>query len=294
MHVFLTGASGLIGSQIITELLAHGHSVTGLVRSDTAAAKVEGRGAKTVRGDLVDHDVIKAAAQAADGTIHCGFSTDYSKFVESGINDQKIVQLICEAYEGTNKPFILTSGVLAAPANLQLYTEAHMSGSSPRGVSEKILQSFAHRGVRAIIVRLSVIHGPNDQGFIKTFVDVAKEKKVSAYIADGQSKWPYAHVVDAAKLYRAGIEEAPAGSVLHAVAEEGVPYKEVAEAIGQQLGVPVKSIPGGEAADHFGPFFGMVITVNRPSSSEITQELLGWKPTEVGILEDFKIGTYAQ
>ncbi|KRB47024.1 SDR family oxidoreductase [Terrabacter sp. Root181] len=304
MRVFVTGASGWIGSAVVPELLAHSHSVVGLARSDASAAALEQAGAEVVRGGIDDLDVLRDAAAASDGVIHLAFKHDIAfsgDYAGAATADSAAIETLGSALEGTGKPFFIASGVLGltAPGQVATETDGHdidpsAVGPAARALNAELALSFAERGVRSGTVRLApTVHGEGDEGFMASIVGVAKEKGVSAYVGDGSNRWPAVHRSDAARLYRLALEQAPPGSTLHAVAEGGVSFRDIAEAIGHRLDVPVTSIDPADAAAHFG-WLGGFIGLDSLASSAATRELLGWQPTGPSLIEDLDAGHYTR
>ena len=295
MRVFVTGASGWIGSAVIPQLLAAGHQVVGLARSDGAAAAVAALGAEVRRGDLDDLDGLRAGAEASDGVIHLAFKHDFSDFAGAGRTERAAVETLGKALEGSDRPFLLASGIaLLAPGRMVAEREATpmVGPDAPRGGAEELALSYAERGVRSVSLRFAPsVHGPGDHGFVSTLVGVARERGTSGYVGDGVNRWPAVHRLDAARLVRSALERSPAGSVVHAVAEEGLPARTIAEAIGRGLGVPVRSVDPDDAAEHFG-WIGAFFAVDMPASSALTQERLDWTPTQPGLIEDLDAGSY--
>ena len=298
MRVFVTGASGHVGSALIPELLSAGHEVVGLARSDTSAAALAAAGVAVHRGDLDDLAGLRQAAAAADGVIHLAFkhesmvTGDYAGAADA---DLKALNALADALAGTGKPLVSTSGtlLLAQAAAGRTGTETDAAESGPRIDSENAVIAFAGRGIRSSVVRLPpTVHSSLDHhGFIPTLIAIARDKGVSGYVGDGSNRWPAGHTLDAAHLYRLALESAPAGSRLHAVGDEGVPFREIAEVIGRRLGVPAVSIPAADAGEHFG-FLGALVSIDNPTSSRLTQELLGWKPEHPGLIEDLEEDHY--
>jgi nucleoside-diphosphate-sugar epimerase len=300
MHVFVTGASGWIGCAVVPELIDAGHQVTGLARSDASAAALTAAGAKVHRGTIDDLDGLRAAAAASDGVIHLAFKHDLAfsgDFQGAAEADRAAIQTIGDTLAGTDRPFLIASGTLGlAPGRVATErdgADAPMTGGpAVRLANAQLTLSFADRGVRSSVVRLSpTVHGEGDNGFMAVLVGIARDKGVSAYIGDGSNRWPAVHRTDAAHLYRLALENAPAGSVLHAVADEGVPIRAVAEVIGRQLDVPVVSISADDAAEHFTWLSGF-IGADSPASSTLTRELLGWQPAQPGLIDDLDKGHY--
>lgn len=292
MRVFLTGASGFIGSAIIEELKAHGHEVLGLARNDENAAKLQAAGVAVHRGDVNDPETLVAGVQACDGTIHCAFIHDFSRFAENIAIDRRAVETMLAAMEGTGKPFILTSGTLMADPGREANEEDAASVDGPgalRGATELVVEDYAKRGVRAMTVRLPQVHDTEKAGLVTYAIAVALEKGVSAYIGDGANRWAAAYVGDVAKVYRLALEKGVAGARYHAVGEAGVSMRDVAEALGKRLKLPVKSITPEEAPAHFG-FLAMFAGRDAPTSSKLTQERLGWTPTGPSLVEDLVAG----
>ncbi|OPJ61603.1 SDR family oxidoreductase [Clostridium chromiireducens] len=289
MRVFVTGATGFIGSAIVQELISAGHQVLGLARSDEAAEKLLAAGAEVHRGSLEDIESLRSGAAAADGVIHTGFTNDLLDLANVCEIDCRAIKTLGEALKGSNKPFVTTSVITALKAG-RLGTENDETDpnsiGAPRIPSEKAALSMAAHGVRVSVVRLTpCVHDENRQGFATALTYIAREKGVSAYVGDGLNLWPAIHKLDAAKLYRMALESAPAGSCLHGVGEEGIPFKHIAEAIGRHLNLPVESISSEAADRHFTWLAGFVVSDN-PTSNELTQKWLGWKPEGPTLLAD--------
>ena len=298
MRVFVTGASGHIGSAVVPELREAGHEVVGLARSDESAAAIKAAHAEARRGSLDDLELLADAAATADGVIHLAFMHEAMRagdYLTAAAADLRAVETIGDALEGTGKPFVVTSGTLllafAAPGRLG--TEEDTVDSGPRIDSENAAIALADRGVRSSAIRLppSVHSSLDHHGFVPTLIGIAREKGISAYVGDGRTRWPAVHTLDAARLYRLALEAAPSGSRLHAVGDEGVPFKDIAEAIGRNLNLPVVSISAEEAAAHFG-FLGGLVSVDNPTSSALTRELLAWRPEHPGLIADIDEGHY--
>src|SRR6266849_5492045 len=302
MRVFVTGASGWIGSALVPELIGAGHEVTGLARSDASAAALTGAGARVHRGDLDDPGGLRGAAGASDGVIHLAFNVDMARSgdLQGAVDaDRRAVAALGEALTGSDRPLVIASAtVLLAPGRVG--TEQDAPGLDPaaagtpraRLAAEQVALSFASPGVRSSVVRLATTcHGDGDHGFLAALAGIARDKAVSGFTGDGSSRWPAVHRLDAAHLFRLALEKAPAGSRLHAVADEGVPIRAIAEVIGRHLDVPMVSVPAGEASEQFG-FLAGFLAADNPVSSTLTRELLGWQPTHPGLIEDLEKGHY--
>ncbi|OBF49642.1 3-beta hydroxysteroid dehydrogenase [Mycobacterium sp. 852002-53434_SCH5985345] len=294
MHVFVTGATGHIGSAVVDELLEAGHHVTGLARSDESAAALVAKGAGVHRGDLDDRDGLRAAAAKSDGVIHLAFRHDFDDFVAAAETDLRAVEAIGDELVGSDRPFVSTSGTLLLSLLGQggLGTEQDTVPGGPRADSENAVIALAERGVRSSVVRLSpLVHSDLDHhGFTNHLIDTARNTGVSGYIGDGANRWPAVHTLDAAHLYRLALENAPAGTRLHGVADEGVPLRDIAAVIGRRLGVPAVSIPAEEAG-HFG-FLALFAALDNPTSNALTQKVLDWHPEHAGLIEDLDAGHY--
>jgi nucleoside-diphosphate-sugar epimerase len=302
MRVFVTGASGWIGSAVVPELIEAGHQVIGLARSDASAAALTAAGAEVLRGIIDDLHTLRRAAAASDGVIHLAFKHDVAfsgGFQAAADADRRAVETFGEALAGSGRPFVIASGTLGLlPGRVATERDgrdpaAHLSGGpQTRQATALMTLSLASRGVRSSVVRLPpTVHGEGDHGFMATLVGIARDKGVSGYIGDGSNRWPAVHRFDAAHLFRLALDKAPAGSVLHAVADEGVPIRAVAEVIGRHLDVPVAAISPEDAAGHFA-WLGGFIALDSPASSELTRELLGWQPAQPGLLDDLDKGHY--
>ncbi|MET8989640.1 SDR family oxidoreductase [Nonomuraea wenchangensis] len=301
MRVFVTGASGWIGSALVPELIGAKHQVIGLARSDAAADALAAAGAEVRRGALDDLDVLRDASSAADGVIHLAFKHDLAfsgDFEAAAVADRRAVEVMGEALAGSGRPFVLASGLMGLlPGRLATERDDppadHLpAGPAVRRETARLTVALAERGVRSSVLRLPpTVHGEGDYGFMASLVGVARDKGVAGYVGDGSNRWPAAHRLDAATLFVAALERAPAGSVLHAAAEEGVPFRAIAEVLGRHLGLPVASIPAEEAGAHFGWLADFAAT-DGPASSELTRELLGWRPVRQGLLADLDGGHY--
>ena len=296
MRIFVTGASGWIGAATVDELLAAGHEVTGLARSDASAAALRAKGVHVRRGDLDDLASIRAGAEAAEAVIHLANKHDWSNPAASAAAERAAVQTIGDALAGTGRPFLFASGVAGLtqgrPATEDDPSPFH-GPDSPRGGSENLALEFVGRGVHAVSLRFApTVHGTGDHGFIAIIAAVAREKGVSGYPGDGTSRWAAMHRSDAARLVALGLAKAPAGACLHAVAEDGIPTRDIAEAIGRAFGLPVTSITADDVQGHFGwigTFFGMDLA----ATSTATRELLGWTPAGPTLIEDIDAGAYS-
>jgi len=287
MRVFVTGAAGFIGKATTKELIAHGHEVLGLARSDANAEVLTKLGAKVHRGSLEDLDSLRKGAMETDGTIHLAFIHDFSKFAENGQIDKRAIEAMGDVLEGTNKPFIVTSGTgLIAPGALVTEDMRPAASAFAPRVSEQVGLLYASRGVRAMAIRLPQVHGGDGKaGLITYLLDAARQKGVVTYVGDGSDRWPSAHRLDVARLYRLALEKGVADGVYHAVAEEGVPMLQIVEVLGRALNVPVASIKKEEAGAYYGPL-AMFAGLDMPASSAKTRAALGWTPTEIGLIAD--------
>jgi nucleoside-diphosphate-sugar epimerase len=290
MKVFVTGATGFVGTAIVKDLISAGHQVLGLARSDASAEKLKAAGAEVHRGDLEDLDSLRSGASQSDGVIHAGFIHDFARFAAVCEVDTVAIQTIGEVLAGSNRPFVVTSGVaLVSPGTLATedMNPDHEALHFPRR-SEPASDAVADLGVRTSVIRLSPsVHGADDHGFVPILINIAREKGFSAYVGEGQNRWPGVQRFDTGSLYRLALEKGTAKSRFHGVAEEGVAFKDIAESIGENLNIPVKSISPEEAAAHFG-WFATFAAIDCPASSKITRETLGWEPTGISLLEDME------
>jgi len=290
MRVFVTGATGFVGSAVVRELIGAGYQVLGLSRSDAGAKFLVDAGAQVQRGDLQDLDSLRSGAAASDGVIHLAFIHDFSKYQENCEIDRRAIEVLGSALAGSGRPLIVTSGtgvVGPTPGRLATEDDAPDSGPGaiPRAASELTAASMAARGVRVSVMRLPQVHDPEKQGLVAYAIAAARDKGVSAYVGDGANRWPAVHRLDAAHLYRLVLEKGTAGARYHAVAEEGVPLRQIAEAIGRRANIPVASISAAEAIAHFG-WLGNFVAIDNASSSERTRRLMGWKPNGPRLIED--------
>src|SRR5258706_1202189 len=304
MRVFVTGPTGWIGSAVVPELIGVGHQVTGLARSDASSAALTAVGAEVHRGTLDDLDSLRNAAAASDGVIHLAFKHDIAfsgGFQDAADVDRRAIETFGEALVDSDRPFLIASGTLGlAPGRVGTERDGHGNGAAAhltRGAQTRMENaqmtlSFAPRGVRSSVVRLPpTVHGEGDNGFMAALVGIARDKGLSGYIGDGSNRWPAVHRLDAAHLFRLALEKAPAGSVLHANAHEGLPSRAIAEVIGRHLDLPVVAISPADAGEHFGWLAGF-LAVDSPASSSLTRELVGWHPTHTGLIDDLEKGHY--
>ena len=303
MKIFVTGASGWIGSAVVPELLNAGHEVVGLARSDASAAKLEEAGASVERGDLDDADALAKAASVSEGVIHLAFQHEVAfggDFATAGAADRRAVEAMGTALAGSDRPFVLASGMaglsIGRPATendgLVASDEIRANPAGVRAATALLTLSLRGIGVRSSVLRFPpTVHGEGDNGFMAIFVGIARQIGVAGYVGDGKNRWPAVHVSDAATLARLAVESAPGGSVLHAVGEEGVPFGEIAEAMGRGLNLPTQSVDPSKALEHFG-FLGLFAGRDFPASATITRELLGWEPKGPTLLEDLGKDSY--
>ncbi|MGD0181558.1 MAG: SDR family oxidoreductase [Terriglobales bacterium] len=292
MRVFVTGATGFIGSAVVRELIDAGHQVLGLARSDAGAKSLAATGAKVHRGDVEDLDSLRSGVAASDAVIHTAFIHDFSKFEANCEIDKRAIEALGTALAGSDRPLIVTSGTAIAFTPGRLTTEEDAPNSPiPRVASEKAAASVAAQGVRVLVMRLPQVHDPVKQGLISYMIDVARQKGVSAYVGDGSNRWPAVHRLDAAHLYRLALEKGSAGARYNAVAEEGIPLREIAEVVGRGLKVPVVSKSAEEAGEHFG-WLAHFVGADVPASSALTQQRLGWRPKGPGLIADLNAMKY--
>jgi nucleoside-diphosphate-sugar epimerase len=303
MRVFVTGASGWIGSAVVPELTRAGHQVVGLARSDASAAALAATGAEVLRGSLDDPVPLGEAAAASDGVIHLAFQHDIAfsgGFQAAADADRRAVETFAQVLQGSDRPLVIASGMLADNAG-RVITErdgheapsaALPGGLRTRWATAELVLSLATRGVRSSIVRIApTAHGDGDKGFMAALVGIARSRGIAAHLGAGANRWPAVHRLDAARLFRLAVERAPAGATLHAVGDEGVPIRSIAEVIGRHLDVPVVSVAPEQGAEHFG-FLAAFIGADCPASSALTRELVGWEPVHPGLLEDLDRGHY--
>ena len=287
MRIFVTGATGFIGSAVVKELINARHSVIGLARSDEGAKALIAAGAEVLRGDMEDLDSLRSGAANSDGVIHLAFIHDFSRFKEICEVDKRAIEALGSTLEGSDRPLLVTSG-LALLASGRAATEydppVPVSASYPRA-SEVTALSLLERGVKASVVRLPQVHDRAKQGLVSYLFNIARQKGVSAYIGEGLNRWAAVHVLDAARLYRLALEKSTAGAKYHAVAEEGVPVRDIAEAIGRGLKLPTMSLFAERAGEHFGAL-GLFAGLDLVASSALTQKQLDWRPTQTGLLDD--------
>ena len=292
MHIFVTGATGFVGSATVAHLLAAGHTVTGLVRSESSASKLRAAGAQVQPGDLGDAAALAAGARAADAVIHLAFIHDFTRMDVSVAADSQAIHALGQALAGSDKPLIVTSGLaLLTPGRTATETDEPRSIPGHGRQSEQSAISFADQGVRVGIVRLAPsVHGDNDHGFVPTLIDIARNKGISAYVDAGDNGWSAVHVNDAADLYLRALDLAPGLTRFHAAGDEGVALRDIAQIIGRKLGLPVRSIPTDEAMTHLG-WMAMFAPLGMSATSQATRERTGWQPKGPTLLEDLETGT---
>jgi nucleoside-diphosphate-sugar epimerase len=301
VRVFVTGATGFVGSAIVKELLDAGHQVLGLARSDASAASLAAIGAGVQRGDINDLESLTRGAQASDGVIHTAFMHEFLRssspddfaagYKAAAEADRRAIETMSAVLAGSERPLVFASGA-AGLAPGRVATEDDRPEPVGRGQTEEVVDELASRGVRSSLVRLAPsVHGDGDHGFVPTLIQIARAKGASGYVDEGANRWPAVHRLDAAVLFRLALEKAPAGSRLHGVSEEGVPLRDIATTIGKQLNVPVISVPSASAMEHFGPF-ARFVAMDVRASSRLTRERLGWNPAQRGLIEDLEAGTY--
>ena len=293
MRVFVTGATGFIGSAVVKELISNGHHVLGLARSDMGEQTLKQAGAEVHYGSLQDLDSLRRGAEAADGVAHLAFIHDFSKYQENIDTDKKAIAALIDALAGSGKPLVSTFGLgLLAPGSTPSEDEAANPAMNPRGALEPLALAADQRGVRASFVRLPpTVHGAGDGGFVPMLIDTARQKGFAAYVGDGANRWPAVHRFDAARLYRLALETAAPGTRLHAIAEGGVPMRDIASTIGEGLGLPVRGITPDEAAGHFG-WMANFVAMDAPAFSNLTRERFPWRPQQVGLLADMRENGY--
>lgn len=295
MRIFVTGAPGFIGSRLVLELLQAGHHVLGLTRSEAGAEALRAAGAEVKHGNIEDLDSLRDGAAKSDGVIHLAFNHDFSQFQKNADDDRKAIEAIGEVLLGSNHPFVITSGTgIVSNIDGKPSTEDGPTASwNPRAASELAVKELTARGINTSVVRLPQVHDTRKQGLIPYVHAVAREKRLSAYIGDGSNRWPAAHVSDVARLYRLALEKAEAGAIYHAVDEEGISMKAIAEALGRGLKIPVVSMKPEDAEAHFG-WLARFAGHDMPSSSALTQQKLNWKPTGPGLITDLDGMEYTQ
>ena len=295
MRVFVTGATGFIGSALVRELIDAGHQVLGLARSDASAKALEAAGAKVHRGDLEDLDSLRRGAERADGVLHTGFIHDFSRFKAVCEIDRTAIEALGEVLAGSNRPLTVTSGIaIVSPGRVATEEMAIAVGPNtpPRVASEEAADALVAKGVHVSVMRLAPsVHGDGDHGFVPMLIDIARKKGISAHIGEGLNRWTAVHKLDAARLYRLTLDNKTPGARFHGTAEEGVVFKDIATVIGRQLNIPVVSLSKEEAAEHFG-WFSHFAAVDSPASSKQTQERLGWNPVNLTLLADMEQGSY--
>lgn len=287
MRLFVTGTSGFIGSAVVPDLIAAGHQVIGLARTDASAAALTAVGAEVRRGTVEDVDGLRSGAASSDGVIHLAFNHDFSQHEAAARAELRAIETFGDALEGSDRPLVIATG---GPVGTE--QDAPPASASPRNAGARAALSFAGRGVRSSVVRLAPsVHDRTKRGLVGQLVDIAREKGVSGYLGDGSNRWPAVHRLDAARLFRLAVEKAPAGSVLHGVADEGVTIRAIAEVIGRHANMPVAAVAAEDADAHFG-FLARVLGLDMPASNTLTRELLGWQPTHPGLIDDLDNGHF--
>jgi nucleoside-diphosphate-sugar epimerase len=295
MRVFVTGATGFIGSAVVRELIDAGHQVTGLARSDQAAQAVRAAGAEVHRGSLDDLDSLRSGAAASEGVVHTAYIHDFTPTGDpraAAQKDGRAIEALGGALAGSGRPLVVSTGNLVLPGRVPTEDDVAPADAPHPRVSEPVALGFADRGVRVSVVRMPpTVHGAGDHGFVPALIGIARATGLAAYVGDGSNRWAAVHRLDAAHLFRLGLEAAPAGTRLHAIGDDGVPFREITEVIGQQLGVPASTISPEEAAGHFGAF-GAFASLDAPGSSALTQERFGWHPVQPALIADLEEGHY--
>jgi nucleoside-diphosphate-sugar epimerase len=295
MRVFVTGATGFIGSAVVRELIDAGHQVTGLARSDQGAESVRAAGAEVHRGSLDDLDGLRRGAAAAEGVIHTAYIHDFTPAGDpraAAEKDGRAIEALGDALAGSGRPLVVATGNLVIPGRVPTEDDVAPADAPFPRVSEPVALGLADRGVRVSVVRLPPsVHGEGDHGFVPALIGIARAKGLAAYVGDGSNRWAAVHRLDAAHLFRLGLEGAPAGTRLHAIGDNGVPFRDITEVIGRHLGLPVRAITPEEAAGHFG-LFAMFASGDAPGSSALTQERFGWRPVQPGLIADLGEGHY--
>jgi nucleoside-diphosphate-sugar epimerase len=295
MRVFVTGATGFIGSAVVRELIDAGHQVTGLARSDQAAESVRAARAEVHRGSLDDLDSLRSGAAASEGVIHTAYIHDFTPTGDpraAAEKDGRAIDAIGEALAGSGRPLVVATGNLVIPGRVPTEDDVAPADAPHPRISEPVALGLADRGVRVSVVRMPPsVHGEGDHAFVPALIGIARAKGLAAYVGDGSNRWAAVHRLDAARAFRLGLEAAPAGSRLHAIGDEGVPFRDLTEVIGRHLGLPVRAISPEEAAGHFG-VFAMFASLDAPGSSALTQERFGWHPVQPGLVADLEQGHY--
>ena len=293
MRVLVTGATGYIGTAVIDELVGAGHSVLGVARSDASAQALSARGIDVHRGDLTEPATLADAARSCDAVAHTAFIHDFSRFAENVEIERVVVAAMLDALAGSEKPLVISSGLLMMRPG-EVLTETDAGADFGRGATENLVVAAAQRGVRTAAIRLApTVHSKDDRGFTPRLIDIARQSGVAAYIGDGANRWPAVHRLDAARLYRLALEKGSPGARYHAVGDEGVPTRQIAEAIGRHLNLPVASLPAEKANEHF-DFLGMFFGLDAPATAHVTSAELGWAPREPGLLSGLATDAYYQ